>query len=78
KSNIKLLQEVRRDNILDSEVSLTGRYISSGLNDNLRYFVVESAVILEDEPSDEKAAKKDKKKTSAAAKTGKTAAQKQK
>ncbi len=61
KSNIKLLQEVRRENILDSEVSLTGRYVRSGMNDNLRYFVVESAVVLEDEPSEDKTARKDKK-----------------
>jgi len=59
KSNIKLLQEVRRDNILDSEVSLTGRYIRSGLNEKLRYFVVETVVVLEDESKD--SAAKDKK-----------------
>ena len=52
KSNIKLLQEVRRDNILDGKVALTGRYIRSGLNDKLRYFVVESLVALDDEAAE--------------------------
>ncbi|KAF1083602.1 MAG: hypothetical protein GQF41_0380 [Candidatus Rifleibacterium amylolyticum] len=66
KSNIKLLQEVRRDDILDSEVSLTGRYIRSGLNEKLRYFVVEAVVVLEDESDAAKSNDKDKKKAAAA------------
>ncbi|EKD84322.1 MAG: hypothetical protein ACD_39C00107G0001 [uncultured bacterium] len=53
KSNIKLLQEVRRDDVLDSQVNLTGRFIKSGYNDKLQYFVVESVVVLDDKPSDE-------------------------
>lgn len=43
KSNLKLLQEVRRENLIDGQVSLTGRFVSSGYNDDLRYFIVESA-----------------------------------
>lgn len=54
KSNIKLLQEVRRDEILDSQVSLTGKYIASGFKNNLQYFVVESIVVLDDSPDTEK------------------------
>ncbi len=44
KSNLKLLTEVRRENLLDGRVTLNGRYIRSGLNESLRYFAVESAV----------------------------------
>jgi hypothetical protein len=68
KSNIKLLQEVRRDEVLDSAVSATGRFIQSGFNDNLRYFVVESVVVLDKESTDEKPAKADGKKTATAGK----------
>lgn len=82
KSNIKLLQEVRRENVLDSEVSLTGYYVTSGFNDKLRYFVVESVVILEDEPSDEpgdsKTVASGKNRTAAASGTSSTAPAKQK
>lgn len=62
KSNIKLLQEVRRENILDSEVALAGKYVQSGYSDKLRYFVVESVVILDEvtSESDDKAAGKKK------------------
>lgn len=44
KSNLKLLTEVRRENLLDGRVVLSGHYIRSGLNESLRYFAVESAV----------------------------------
>ncbi len=78
KSNIKLLQEVRRDNILDSKVSLTGRYVSSGLNDKLRYFVMESAVVLDDDSDNDKAATNGKNNASAESEEKKGSPQKKK
>lgn len=45
KSNLKLLTEVRRENILDGKVTLNGRFVKSPLNKELRYFVVDSATI---------------------------------
>ena len=53
KSNIKLMQEVRREEILDGQVNLTGKYISSGFKNDLQYFVVESIVALDDSSADE-------------------------
>lgn len=62
KSNIKLLQEVRRDEILDSQVNLTGKFVHSGYDDKLRYFVVESVVLLDADKADEKKAESKSKK----------------
>ncbi|HPT48358.1 MAG TPA: hypothetical protein PLM07_20940, partial [Candidatus Rifleibacterium sp.] len=42
KSNLKLMTEVRRENILDGLVTLNGQYTKSGQNAELRYFTVES------------------------------------
>lgn len=43
KSNLKLLTEVRNEKMLDGKVNLTGHFIKSGMNEELQYFVVESA-----------------------------------
>lgn len=43
KSNLKLLTEVRNEKILDGKVNLSGHFIKSGMNEELQYFVVESA-----------------------------------
>jgi len=43
KSNLKLLTEVRNEKMLDGKVNLTGRFIKSAMNEELQYFVVESA-----------------------------------
>lgn len=44
KSNLKLLTLVRKEELLDGPVLLTGYFVQSGMNENLRYFVVDSAV----------------------------------
>ena len=49
KSNLKLLTEVRRESMLDGRVALTGQYIKSGQNSELRYFTVESVKAVGDE-----------------------------
>lgn len=43
KSNLKLLTEVRNEKMLDGKVNLSGHFIKSGMNQELQYFVVESA-----------------------------------
>ncbi len=43
KSNLKLLTEVRNEKMLDGKVNLSGRFIKSGMHEELQYFVVESA-----------------------------------
>lgn len=43
KSNLKLLTQVRNEKMLDGKVNLTGRFVKSGMNEELQYFVVESA-----------------------------------
>ncbi len=45
KSNLKLLTEVRNEKMLDGKVNLTGRFIKSAMNEELQYFVVESATV---------------------------------
>lgn len=56
KSNMKLLQEVRRENVLDSEVALTGRFIDSGFDEHLRYFVVESLLVMDEDKGENESA----------------------
>jgi hypothetical protein len=43
KSNLKLLTLVRKEELLDGPVMLTGYYLKSALNENLKFFVVENA-----------------------------------
>lgn len=50
KSNLKLLTEVRNEKMLDGKVNLTGRFIKSGMNEELQYFVVESATFADSTP----------------------------
>ena len=44
KSNLTLLQTVRKEELLDGLVMLTGYYVESPMNPALKYFVVEKAV----------------------------------
>ncbi|MGM0598283.1 MAG: hypothetical protein ACQETH_00580 [Candidatus Rifleibacteriota bacterium] len=44
KSNLTLLQIVRKEKLLDGLVMLTGYYVESAMNQVLKYFVVEKAV----------------------------------
>ncbi len=47
KSNLKLLSEVKKEDLLDGYVALTGKFIESGFANELRYFMVESVVAME-------------------------------
>ncbi|MFZ5949377.1 MAG: hypothetical protein ACOYXC_01630, partial [Candidatus Rifleibacteriota bacterium] len=44
KSNLQLLTIVRKEDLLDGPVMLTGYFVKSGFNENLQYFNVEKAV----------------------------------
>ncbi len=59
KSNLKLLQEVKREKLLDGFVTLTGKFVQSGFSKELRYFVVESAVMIDELPQEKKALPED-------------------
>lgn len=61
KSNLKLLQEVKREKLLDGFVTLTGKFVQSGFSKDLRYFVVESAVIIDELPREKKEKSEDNK-----------------
>lgn len=60
KSNLKLLSLVRKEELLDGPAMLTGYFVASALNPELRYFNVENAVPAGDADEDkpEKAATK--------------------
>jgi hypothetical protein len=53
KSDLKLLGLVRKEELLDNPVMVTGFFIQSAMNDKLRYFVVERAVPAEEEKTEE-------------------------
>lgn len=50
KSNLKLLQEVKKEANLDGFVTLTGRFVTSGFQNELKYFIVESLVSIDELP----------------------------
>lgn len=50
KSNLKLLQEVKKENNLDGFVTLTGRFVDSGFKSELKYFVIESLTAVDELP----------------------------
>ncbi|MEW6710088.1 MAG: hypothetical protein AB1403_09735, partial [Candidatus Riflebacteria bacterium] len=61
KSNLQLLTIVRKEDLLDGPVMLTGYFVKSGFNENLQYFNVEKAVPAGDS-EEEKTAEKEKSK----------------
>ncbi|GAB4279912.1 MAG: hypothetical protein Kow0029_24120 [Candidatus Rifleibacteriota bacterium] len=60
KSNLHLLTQVRKEELLDGPVMLSGYYVQSGMNEKLRYFVVESAVPAGDNNQENKMSAKKK------------------
>jgi len=50
KSNLKLLQEVKKEANLDGFVTLTGKFVASGFKNDLKYFIVESLVSIDELP----------------------------
>lgn len=50
KSNLKLLQEVKREKLLDGFVTITGKFVQSGFSGDLRYFIVESVTMIDELP----------------------------
>ncbi len=50
KSNLKLLQEVKKESNLDGFVTLTGKFVASGFKNELKYFVVESLTAVDELP----------------------------
>ena len=41
RSNIKIMQEVKKEDMFEKEIELTGHYQTSGMNSNIKYFIVE-------------------------------------
>lgn len=53
RSNIKIMQEVKKEDLFEKDVELTGHYQTSGMNASVKYFIVETVNEKKEEEEEE-------------------------